>query len=76
MTISSTTSTINRLAREQANLQHKVSLESKKEADLKTKISQIERGINKNTSVSMLKSKMADIARKESDISKAQAKKS
>ncbi|GIB53824.1 toll/interleukin-1 receptor domain-containing protein [Vibrio japonicus] len=75
MTISSTTSTINRLAREQANLQHKVSLESKKEADLKTKISQIERGINKNTSVSMLKSKMADIARKESDISKAQAKK-
>ncbi|MGS4883007.1 TIR domain-containing protein [Photobacterium damselae] len=75
MTISSATSTIIRLTKELANLTHKVSLESRKEADLKSKIAQVQRGINKNTSASMLKSKMADIARKESDISNVQTKK-
>lgn len=75
MTISSTTNTINRLSKDLANLQQRYSLESKKEADLNTKISQVSRSITKNTSASMLKSKMADIARKESDIAKIQVKK-
>lgn len=75
MTISSTTNTINRLSKDLANLQQRYSLESKKEADLNTRISQVSRSITKNTSASMLKSKMADIARKESDIAKIQVKK-
>ncbi len=75
MTISSTTSTISRLSREKADIQLKISLESKKEADASSKIAQINRGITKNTSESMLKSKLADIRRKETDIANIQKKK-
>lgn len=67
---------INRYNKEVADLHLKISIETKKEADLSTKINQIQKSLNSsNLSLSTLNSKMADIARKQTDIAKSQQKK-
>jgi small-conductance mechanosensitive channel len=76
MSISTITSTINRLQKETADLHHKISLETKKEVNASNRISQIQRSINKNTSASSLKSKMSEIERKNSEVARIQTKKS
>lgn len=76
MSISSLNSTINRLQKEIADLQHKLSLESKKESDTNSRIGQIRRSITRSTSESPLRSKSAEIQRKENDIARIQVKKS
>lgn len=75
MSISTITSTINRLQKEVADLHHKISLETNKEVTASNRIGQIERSVNKNTSPSALRSKMTEIERKRSEISKIQSKK-
>tara|TARA_R110001583_G_scaffold194956_2_gene367928 strand:- start:3752 stop:4669 length:918 start_codon:yes stop_codon:yes gene_type:complete len=76
MSLSSITQTINRLQKEIADLQQKLSLESKKESDCNIRIGQIERSINKHTSESTLRSKADEIDRKTKDISNIQSRKS
>jgi hypothetical protein len=75
MSISTISSNITRTQKDIADLQLKISLESKKEAECSGKIGQIQASITKNTSASTLNSKLAEIARKQSDIAKAQSKK-
>lgn len=75
MSISTISNTITRLQKEVADIHHKISLETKKEADCSSRIGQIERSITKNTSISTLKSKSAEIQRKQSEIAKIQIKK-
>jgi hypothetical protein len=75
MSISTISGSITRLQKEVADLHHKISLETKKESDLGSKIGQIERSITKNTSVSTLKSKNAEVQRKQAEIAKIQVKK-
>lgn len=75
MSISTISSTITRLQKEVADLHHKISLETKKESDCGNRIGQIERSINKNTSITTLKSKSAEIQRKQSEIANIQVKK-
>lgn len=75
MSISTITSSINRLQKEVADLYHKISLETKKESECGNKIGQVERSITKNTNVTTLKSKSAEIQRKQAEIAKIQVKK-
>lgn len=75
MSVSTLSNTITRLQKEVADIHHKISLETKKEADCSSRIGQIERSITKNTSISTLKSKSAEIQRKQSEIAKIQIKK-
>ncbi|SKA70437.1 hypothetical protein SAMN02745130_00732 [Thiothrix eikelboomii] len=75
MSISTISSDITRTQKEIADLEHKISLESKKEADYLGKIGQIQRSITKNISLSTLNSKNSEIERKQSDIAKAQSNK-
>jgi hypothetical protein len=74
MSISTISSNITRTQKEVADIHHKISLETKKESDLNNRIGQIDRGITKNTSDSMLKSKHAEIQRKQNEIAKIQVK--
>lgn len=75
MSISTITSSIARLQKEVADTHHKISLETKKEADCSSRIGQIEGSINKNTSLNILKSKSAEVQRKQAEIAKIQTKK-
>lgn len=75
MSISTLSSTITRLQKDVADIHHKISLETKKEADCSSRIGQIERSITKNTSISTLKSKSAEVQRKQAEIAKIQIKK-
>ena len=75
MSVSSLNSTINRLQKERADIQHKLSLESKKESDLNNRIGQISRTIRPNMSDSTLNSKYSEIQRKENEIARVQVKK-
>jgi hypothetical protein len=75
MSISTVSSSITRTQKEVADLHHKVSLETKKEADLNNRIGQINRSITKNTSDSMIKSKSAEIQRKQNEVAKIHVKK-
>ena len=68
MSISSLTTTINRLQRELADISRRISQEVKKEADLISRIGQIQRSITKNTSLSTLNSKLSEIERKQKDV--------
>lgn len=74
MSISLTVSNINRLNRDIADIQKKVSEERKKEATAVSKINQIKRSINKNTSASMLNSKLNQIERLNKDIANSSSK--
>ncbi|HDZ8848444.1 TIR domain-containing protein [Aeromonas sanarellii] len=75
MSISTISSSISRLQKEIADLHHKISLEAKKESDCGNRISQINRSITKSTPVSTLKSKAAEVDRKNGEIAKIQVKK-
>ena len=75
MSISTISNSITSIQKELSDLYHKMSLETKKEVDCNTRIGQIERSITKNTSLSTLNSKNAEIQRKQSEISKIQIKK-
>ena len=75
MSISTIISSITRVSKEVADINHKISLESKKESDCSNRIGQIERSITKNISSSSLKNKMAEIQRKQNEIAKIQIKK-
>ena len=75
MSISTISSSISRLQKEIADLHHKISLETKKENDCSNRIGQINRSITKSTPVSTLKSKAAEVDRKNGEIVKIQVKK-
>jgi len=75
MSISSITNTINRLQRELANISRSISIEIKKEVELMRRINQIQRSITKNTSLSILNSKLSDIERKQKNIASIANKK-
>lgn len=75
MSISSLTTTINRLQRELADISRRISQEVKKEADLISRIGQIQRSITKNTSLSTLNSKLSEIERKQKDVASVASKK-
>ncbi len=75
MSISTISNNITRTLKELADITHKMSLETKKESDCSNRIGQINRSITKNTSKSMLKSKLGEIQRKQNDIAKIQVKK-
>ncbi|UUE37826.1 TIR domain-containing protein [Pectobacterium aroidearum] len=76
MSISTITSSISRIRKEIVDLHHRISLETKKESDCGSRIGQINRSVNKNTSESTLKSKAAEIERKHNEIANIQVKKS
>ncbi|RUR30638.1 toll/interleukin-1 receptor domain-containing protein [Vreelandella nanhaiensis] len=76
MSISTISSSITRIQKEIADLHHKISLETKKESGLGNQIGQINRSITKSTPASTLKSKAAEVERKNSEIAKVQVKKS
>jgi hypothetical protein len=61
LSVSSCQNTIKRINEEIAKLYKALSTESKKEAELQNKIARAQRGINKNTSPSQLRSKLHDI---------------
>ena len=75
MSISTISSSITRTQKEVADLHHKISLETKKESDCGSRISQVNRSITKSTSTSTLKSKAAEVDRKNNEIAKIQIKK-
>ncbi|HBE9180504.1 TPA: TIR domain-containing protein [Serratia fonticola] len=75
MSISTISSSISRLQKEIADIHHKISLETKKESDCNSRIGQIERSITKSTSLNTLKSKSAEVQRKQGEIAKIQVKK-
>jgi chromosome segregation ATPase len=74
MSIFTITGSITRLQNEIADLHHKISLESKKEADYNHRIGQVQRSITKTTSLTTLKTKSAEIERYENEIAKVQAR--
>ena len=74
MSVSTISNNITRLLKEIADLRHKKSLESKKETTAKERILSIQKTITKNTSLTMLNSKMSDISRKEREVSDSQSK--
>jgi hypothetical protein len=67
-------SNINRTNKDIADLQKKIADEKKTEAQLHTKIVQVEKSINKSTSASMYKSKMDQISRHSNDIARSSSK--
>ncbi|MGO2393285.1 MAG: toll/interleukin-1 receptor domain-containing protein [Halomonas sp.] len=75
MSISTISSSITRLQKEVSDLHHKMSLETKKESDCGNRIGQIERSITQSTSISTLKSKSAEVQRKQAEIVKIQVNK-
>lgn len=75
MSISTISSLIARLQKEISDLHHKMSLETKKESDCGNRIGQIERSITKSTSISTLKSKSAEVQRKQGEIARIQVNK-
>ena len=74
MSISTISTNITRLLKEIADLRHKKSLELKKENTAKEKILSIQKTINKNTSLTMLNSKMSEMSRKDKEVSDSQSK--
>jgi len=75
MSISTISTAIIRTQKEIADLHHKISVETKKESDCNNRTGQVERSIAKNISESTLKSKTAEIQRKQNEIAKIQVKK-
>lgn len=75
MSISSNRSAISRIQKDIADLQKKFADEGRKEAQFQQKIVQIRGSINKNTSASMLTSKINQMARHETDSAKCAANK-
>lgn len=75
MSVSSLTTTINRLQRELADISRAISQEIKKEADLIGRIGQIQRSITKTTTPSTLNSKLSEIERKQRDVASAASRK-
>lgn len=65
---------ISRLQRDIADLEKKLGEEKKKEAQILSRISQIERSISRSTSASTLRSKTQQIVRLNEDIAKIRAK--
>lgn len=74
MSISTISTNITRLLKEIADLRHKKSLELKKENTAKEKILSIQKTINKNTSLTLLNSKMSEMSRKDKEVSDSQSK--
>ena len=75
MSISTISNNITRTQKEIADIQHRISLESKKKSDCDNRIGQITRSITKNTSAGMLKSKQAEMNRKQAEIVKTEVRK-
>lgn len=75
MSISTISSNISRVQKEIADIAHKVSLETKKEATCQSLIGQIQRSITKNTSENSFKSKMSEVERKQNEIANIHVKK-
>ncbi|MCC4118211.1 TIR domain-containing protein [Aromatoleum toluclasticum] len=75
MSISTISDGITRTQKEIADIQHKISQESKKEADCLARIGQIQRSITNSTSASTLRSKRSEVERKQSEIAKIQVHK-
>lgn len=67
---------ISRSKKELSDITKKISQETKKENDASKRILQIEKSITKNTSPSLINSKLSEIHRKQGDISKILDKKS
>ncbi|SIR68797.1 toll/interleukin-1 receptor domain-containing protein [Pseudacidovorax sp. RU35E] len=76
MSISTITSTIGRIQRELADLSAKSSQETKKEVALYSKINQIQRSINKSTTISTINSKRSEIERYQREIASISEKRS
>lgn len=76
MSISIISSNITRTQKEIADIQHRISLESKKESDCNNRIGQIARSVTTSTSTSILKNKQAEINRKQTEIAKIHVTKS
>ena len=68
MSIQTISNNISRTQKELADISKKISQETKKEADLSARILQIENSITKHTSGSLLKSKLSEIQRKQTEI--------
>jgi hypothetical protein len=75
MSIDSTRNNISRIEKEIARLEKQLSDEVKKESDKNKKLIQIEKSINKNTSLSSLRSKQNQMVTAQNDISKIVKKK-
>ncbi len=75
MSIDSTRNNISRIEKEIARLEKQLSDEVKKESDKNKKLIQIEKSINKNTSLSSLRSKQNQMVTAQNDISKIIKKK-
>ncbi len=71
MTLSTIRTSINRLQREIGDLQKKLSTEKKKESEANIKMLRIQKSITKNTSPSLLTTKLNQIGRCQDDIAKA-----
>lgn len=74
MSISTISSNISRLLKEIADLKHKKNLEFKKENVAKEKALAIHKTITRNTSLTVLNSKMSEIARKNKEAADSQSK--
>lgn len=74
MSISTISTNITRLLKEIADLRHRKSLELKKENVAKEKILSIQKTITKNTSLTMLNSKMSEMSRRDKEVSDSQSK--
>lgn len=75
MSIDSTRNSISRIEKEIARLEKQLSDEVKKEADKNKKLIQIDKSINKNTSMSTLRSKQNQILTTQNDIARIVKKK-
>lgn len=71
MSVQSNQSSINRIDKEIASLEKKLADESKKELDKTKRFYQIDKSINKNTSLSSLRSKQNQMLRLQGDIAKS-----
>lgn len=75
MSISMISNNISRTQKEIADINKKISQETRKESDLMGRILQIEKSITKYTSDSLLKSKLSEIQRKQQEIARVQSRK-
>ena len=75
MSIQTTQNIISRLNKEISNLELQLAAEVKKETDKSKQLNQIERSINKNTSLTTLRSKQSQIIRIQEEISRIAKKK-
>jgi len=76
MSVQAAITAIDRMQRELADLQAKLSSASKKEADAHRKMSQIQRGLTGRISLGQLESKTREMGRAQDEISKAQKEQS